>query len=375
MRILLSNESRKDLFDFLMKKYESKSLKELSKKLNKPFKTFNNWRYNYKKYLPDYLIKECNLELSILDVQPDNWGMIKGGNTDIEKKRERIKKLWHDPKYYELRRKIGKLAIKNLIKGMDEKMKKRIFETKIKKRKEHMQKLELENNYFFTNQEIKLDNTDIYYSKNDKIKNIKFPDKITPELAEEIGVHLGDGCLSFSRKYFSVKTNKKERGYMVNFLFPLYKKLYNIDLKLMELPSVVGFEICSQALFDFKNKVLKIPYGNKVDKISVPRAILESKNKEVYSSFIRGLFDTDGCVYIVKSKKNYPIINFTIKSEQLMKEAGEMLKKMGFIPYIGKYQIALNGNIMLQKWIKEINSNNPKNLLKLQQASNSARIE
>ena len=52
-----------------------------------------------------------------------------------------------------------------------------------------------------------------------------------------------------------------------------------------------------------------------------------------------------------------------------------MLKKLGFIPYVGKWKIDINGNVMLNKWVKEIGSNNPKNLVRLKQASSSTRIE
>ena len=45
-----------------------------------------------------------------------------------------------------------------------------------------------------------------------------------------------------------------------------------------------------------------------------------------------------------------------------------MLKRMGFIPTIYNWTITLNGPIMLEKWIKEIGSSNPKNIAKLEKA-------
>ena len=312
--------------------------------------------------------------LEILDKQPDNWGMIKGGKTGINKKIKNLKKLWHNPRFREHRIELGKKAIKNLTENYKE-YKEKSRKTKEKKRIKKILDLENSNRLFFTNREILINSEDIEIKKADREKGLRFPKRMSSDLAEEIGIHLGDGCLSFNRNYFSVKTNKKERDYMTNFIFPLYKKLFNLDLKLMVLESVVGFEICSKGLFEFKNKILKIPHGNKVNKIVVPKAILESKNKEIYTSFIRGLFDTDGCVHMVKSKNNYPVITFTIKSQRLIQQVKEMLTKLGFIHYTGRYVINLNGKIMLEKWIREINSNNPKNLVKLEQASNSTRIE
>lgn len=364
-----------------MQKYKVENLNDLSIKLKVPYKTLRNWKYENKKYLPSNLVEEFSKDLEILDIQPDNWGQKKGGSLGIEKKVNHLRKLWNDPNFLELRKKSGKTNIFILNKKIkdDKEFKSMIIKksnkSKTRKRQTKSELLELCNRSYFTNEEIVFDNSKVNFSKYDHLKKVKLPIKMTPKLAEEIGIHLGDGCLSLSRRYFSVKTNKKESEYMVNFLFPLYKELYNLDLKLMELKSVVGFEVHSQALFEFKNKVLNIPFGNKVNKITVPPTIIKSKNKEIYSSFIRGLFDTDGCVNIIKSKNNYPTISFTIKSELLIKKVGEMLEQMGFIPYIGKYIITLNGELMVEKWIKEIGSSNSKNIIRLKQASSSTRIE
>ena len=47
-----------------------------------------------------------------------------------------------------------------------------------------------------------------------------------------------------------------------------------------------------------------------------------------------------------------------------------MLRLMGFIPYSdNKSKIVLNGPTMLKNWMKEIGSNNPKNIKNLERAS------
>lgn len=377
MRILLSPKSRSAIFNFLKEKNNVHTLKELSIKLNVPFKTLSNWHYDYKKYIPEKLLDDFKQNIEILDKQPKNWGFIKGGKIAGPRNIEKLKKLWGDKRYYEIRRDIGKNAMKRIRERYgSEELTRRAIAKRIKKREERSKKLETENENFFKNDKIFIDNSTIRYSYYDKAKRLIFPQELSTELAEEIGIHLGDGCLSYNKKYFSVKTNKKEEDYMIKFIFPLYKKLYNLDLKPMRLTSVIGFEIYSLAFFEFKNKILKIPYGNKVNnKIEVPKIIIDSRNKEIYKAFIRGLFDTDGCVNIVKSKNNYPTITFTIRSEKLIIQVKEMLLKLGFIPYASKWTINLNGKIMLEKWVKEINSNNPKNLVRLQQAISSARIE
>lgn len=48
MRILLSKSSRKELFEAIKVKTNSKSLKALAKKQNVSFKTLNNWASSIK---------------------------------------------------------------------------------------------------------------------------------------------------------------------------------------------------------------------------------------------------------------------------------------------------------------------------------------
>ena len=46
-------------------------------------------------------------------------------------------------------------------------------------------------------------------------------------------------------------------------MFPLYKQLYNVNLKLILKENLAGFEIYSKAINEFKYKVLDIPGGIK----------------------------------------------------------------------------------------------------------------
>ena len=370
MRILLSRSSKKRLFNFWKDKYGVKSLNKLSKKINIPPRTLSGWRYE-KWYLPEKIIPTKIVStLSIIDKQPDNWGMIKGGKIGGKRSAEIMKTKLGKRRYSEMMSKRGKRVINTIWKRYGkEKLIQMTVKGKIKKREEESKRMEGENESYFTNEEICLNLKDINYTSNDLKKKIIFPNKITSELAEEIGIHLGDGCLSKNRNYFSVKTNKKEDGYM-RYLFQLYKKLYNLDLKLMVLPSVVGFEIYSKALCEFKNKVLGLPYGEKIHRIKVPKSILDTKNKEVYYALLRGLFDTDGCICIVKrNNKDYPIISLCIKSKKLILQVNDILKRLGYIPFHNKQSIVLSGIVMFKKWVREIGSNNPKNIKKLRWAN------
>ena len=79
MRLLLSRDSNKKLFDFLIKTNHCNSLKELACKMKIHFRTVQKWRYS-ENYIPEKIIpSEIKNNLKITDRQEDNWGRVKGG--------------------------------------------------------------------------------------------------------------------------------------------------------------------------------------------------------------------------------------------------------------------------------------------------------
>ncbi len=224
----------------------------------------------------------------------------------------------------------------------------------------------------FSNKDYNLNVIDIKLSNFDKEKNIRVPNKITPLLAEEVGMHLGDGYLSNSKYEFRLKGNKSdERDYYHNFVKGLYKKLFNLDIELREYDSTYGFEIYSKALHNFKAKILELSTGRK-DNIKIPEKLMVN-DVSILTSFLRGLFDTDGNVYFQSRygyKNYYPSISIAQKSEKLIKDISSLLKMLGFNPslYKGKDFHALNiyGVQSLKKFLDLIGFHNPKHLSKIE---------
>ena len=226
-------------------------------------------------------------------------------------------------------------------------------------------------NIIFMKRDLNLDTSKINYSLIDKKKNINLPNKITPELAEEIGMHYGDGFLSARRYDYRLKGNQyDEKEYYINYIKPLFKKLYNIDINLKEFKTSFGFELTSKALWEFKTNVIGIKSGNKED-IFFPE-VLKINDLQILTSFIRGLFDTDGSLFFKTRygyEKYYPAITLALFSKRLIKEVGEILKMLGFNPnvYINQNEgiISLNGIGALKRYEKLIGWSSQKNLNKL----------
>ena len=365
MRILLNKKSRKFLFEYLKKQNSIKTYHLLAKKKEWSYSTMKKWRFS-ELYIPSNIIpKEIENKLKIIDKKENNWGQIKGGIASAKV----LKKF--SPSGLEKRKEIGRISGKkniiNLKEKYGDKLNEMISEGKIRKRKKESCDIGIKNKTFFTNKNIFFDLSNVELSRFDKNKKLVLPKKLSPLLAEEIGAHVGDGTLSKKKYYFSIRCDKREKDYFTNFLFYAYKYLFNLNLNLLERGSISGFEVSSRGIYEFKNNVLGIVTGKKAYRIRVPKCILNSKNKDIYSSFLRGVFDTDGCITFRNGK--YPLIAILIKSKVLIDDLNFMFCKLGYIPCVSGYRITLNGPVMVQKWINEIGSHNPKHLGKFEKAN------
>ena len=135
-------------------------------------------------------------------------------------------------------------------------------------------------------------------------ENISLPEKITPELAEETGLHIGDGTMNFYKNGNRIKGSYALRGHIIDDkqhydkkIKVLYKNLFDLNVSLRDIPStgVYGFQKWSDDIINFKNKVLKLPLGKKLN-IKIPKVFIS--NEKLMISVIRGIFDTDGTIYL-----------------------------------------------------------------------------
>ena len=221
---------------------------------------------------------------------------------------------------------------------------------------------------------LKLNLNGIEYSRQDKEKKIIFPKWLDENLAEEIGIHLGDGFLSNDKYDFRVKGDKSnEIDYYDNHLKKLYKILYNINIENRDYIDSYGFEIYSKALWEFKVNSVGITPGKK-DKINIPK-ILSKSNKRIKCAFLRGIMDTDGSI-LFKARYGYanyyPTISLTCKSRYLAEGVYKMFKTLGFAPKFykksnGVWDVYLYGYSNFDRYQRLVGWRNPKNLNKIRE--------
>ena len=211
-----------------------------------------------------------------------------------------------------------------------------------------------------------------------KFHNINLPKCFSVDLAEEIGLHLGDGSMNFynGKGFYQLRGHIiDDKEHYITRIKPLYKKLFNLDVNLKDMHSsgVFGFQIWSNKLVGYKSKVLGLPLGKKLD-FMIPSFII--KDKTLLKCFLRGYFDTDGCLYIENKRgKPYPRVEMTTISKRFAKQLKDIINKLSFRVscYVEKrekygwhdlHKIVIRGNVMTKKWFSEIKPQNPKHIKK-----------
>tara|TARA_Y100000310_G_C20683153_1_gene817296 strand:+ start:325 stop:1080 length:756 start_codon:yes stop_codon:yes gene_type:complete len=209
---------------------------------------------------------------------------------------------------------------------------------------------------------------------------------MSPELAEICGIHTGDGYLRIRERgkgELDISGHLEEREYYDNYVIPLINKVFKLNLNGRVFSrGTYGFVLYNKRIAEFLNG-LGFPLGKKSKIVKVPELILKSKNKTLYAKFLRGLFDTDGCLHFSNRKTislyskfkrtyhYYPIIRFTTISKLLSKQIIFLLEDLGFnkvrihsyqpkdLRDSRKYIIYMSGKEMLLKFFKEVESMNP----------------
>src|SRR3989338_424743 len=193
------------------------------------------------------------------------------------------------------------------------------------------------------------------------------------ELAELVGIILGDGNIWVRKPYYYltiVGDSKKDRNYILNYVKPLFRKLFNKELHVRTHKS-------NNELFIYtgsKNVIFTLRHfgltsgDKKKNNIKIPSWIFKS-NKYI-KACIRGLIDTDGCVCPITGR-NYPYIWFSCGIENLRKSFDLAMKKLGIktsnwnIRKNRTPDIYIGSKEMIKKYMQTISFKNKRHLTKM----------
>ncbi len=186
------------------------------------------------------------------------------------------------------------------------------------------------------------------------------------EMAELCGIVSGDGNIwTNCRKYeVTITGSPKDEGYMdkvVGIMTRSVKSRVYYRIRGRGLRAT----IYSKAFFEFLTGEVGFGIGVGKNSRGMPAGIL--KSDALCRAFVRGLFDTDGSVFVSKKKGagQYPTIEITNENLVLLNQVMEVLENNGIRTTIRKsncdtYKIAVHGKAMAKNWLRTIGSTHPR---------------
>ncbi len=324
MRVKFSNNKlREDFFSDIKKKID-KSWKEIVEDYNLTKNTLEGYRFG-KNSIPEKLffhflslLKESKQKevLKGIDKIPNNWGQVKGGKNAYKLNKE----------YF------------------DEGRKKAIISNKIK-----------------------------------RTKSFSFDFELNEKICEFAGAFIGDGFFNcYNNKLYQIEfagDSRFDLDYYNSKIIPIVKEIIpEIKPKLyFRGDNSLRVVFYSKELFCFLRDYLGFVPGKKTHTVKIPDKILNQK--EFFPSTIRGIFDTDGGVFLDKRKiykKKYPRIVFQTVSENLYNQLKEYLLENFKIYHRFNekrkvYVIEIYGHNQVEKWMSLIGFSNSRHLNRLLQ--------
>jgi hypothetical protein len=195
-------------------------------------------------------------------------------------------------------------------------------------------------------------------------KQIRYPQS-SELLSEFIGIFLGDG--SFGGKYqIVVSWNHKCEHDYARYIQKMVHRLFGLESKIRIRKQYGSAEIVisSSNLVDYIRKLVGIKVGGTKGSFKLPAWV--SKNERCKIGFLRGLFDSEGCVYChsyFSNKKEYSYIKIAVTNycDKILSVFQRFLGELGIeaVKYHNRVHIYREADS--KRFFSLIGSNNFKN--------------
>ena len=207
--------------------------------------------------------------------------------------------------------------------------------------------------------------------------------EMSEELAEFVGVLLGDGSIGryTSHPNGSVKTqyrikvtghSTEDLPYFKDYVSPLMTRILGKEplLRFKSNEQTVELLLFGRQFYGPLIQ-LGLKPAPKRDNAVIPEFIAANGFE---SDFIRGLFDTDGCLVFDKQHTNhyyYPRLEIKLLPSPMRDQFIQMLQQVGFkimlhpkLPSDAVVRVQINGEAQLVRWVSSIGFNNPRHKTK-----------
>jgi hypothetical protein len=198
---------------------------------------------------------------------------------------------------------------------------------------------------------------------------------INEKSAELIGMHIGDGTLyrTTPTLVWELRGCLEEKDYYCNTVKPLLESVFGIPFmpkfRSGGMNGCFGIQTTRKDVAGFFVSHGFAP-GRNTHIVRVPQYIFDA-DLPIQLAFLRGLFDTDGCLHIYRinnqERATYPRIEICSASKGLIGDLKTLLLKIGFRHYVwGSVhpKIAISGKEQVGKWFTDVRPHNAKHLNK-----------
>lgn len=195
--------------------------------------------------------------------------------------------------------------------------------------------------------------------------NAKIPATLTTQLAEFIGLLLGDGSIVLSNYQICVSMDGVlDEKYIYEIPRNYFRSIFGKEPLICYSKRSRGIRciIYSKEVCDFLVKDLGMPYGRRKysDRNVIPKILF--KDNELLKNVIRGLFDTEGGFY--QHNKTSPRLYIYNTSEYLLSSIHKALIQLGYNAIMKKKWIKICRKEDIAKFFNEIGTNNSQKRLK-----------
>lgn len=227
------------------------------------------------------------------------------------------------------------------------------------------------------------DTSNIQLSYADKKRGLILPEEPSEELAEFMGVVVGDAYMGLYDKYFSIMEiagdSKLDEEYLLNYVSPMVYSLFHLAPKVVirKDQQTMYLRIMSKGFLQYL-ALVGFKYGKK-EQIEIPKWVVQNEN--YLFAFTQGLADTDFSLSLIDRKqkkyKYYPRVSLKLKSKPVVKSLEKWLRikgfplttsydvltkdKRGYKPSIAHY-LHINGRKNLKRWMDFISFRNKRHL-------------
>jgi len=197
------------------------------------------------------------------------------------------------------------------------------------------------------------------------------------DIAELYGMHAGDGTLYRTNTgvVWELRGNLDEREFYDTVVIPLLARTgvqTMVRWRAGGPHGCIGVRCCNR---EFHKLLVDggFPIGKKTHSVCIPQSV-QNGNAEFRSAFLRGLFSTDGTIYLARingqSEATYPIIEFCSVSISLRDGVVELLSDFGIKAKVWSrtprlrgglaHHLRIAGHRKVRAFIAHVGFSNPK---------------